>query len=77
MEMPRAFELKHDEIPGLAGHKVGEGISVNLEGHIHSQHADGHAIMHVSDVKPDSEKMTKETNVGRKTPSVSGAVRQD
>ncbi len=74
MEMPRSFELKHDEIPGLAGHKVGEHISVNLDGHVHSQSADGHAIMHVASVKPDSTEMTKENNPERKTPSESGAV---
>lgn len=59
-EMPRTFELKHGEVSGLAGRKVGEGISVKLKGMIHSQHAEGHAIMHVSSVKPDSDETTKE-----------------
>ena len=66
-EMPRTFELKHDEMPGLAGRKVGDGIEVRLAGLIHSQHADGHAIMHVSSVKPDSDEMNNETDSGTKS----------
>lgn len=68
-EAPRTFELSHDEIPGLAGHQVGEHISVNLAGQIHSQHADGHAIMHVASVKPDSNEMVSKENPDRVTPS--------
>jgi hypothetical protein len=52
MEAPRTFELKHDEVPGLAGRKVGEGITVHLKGMIHSQSADGHAVMNVDSVHP-------------------------
>lgn len=61
-EAPRTFEIQHSEIPGLPGRKVGEHISVTLQGHVHSQSNDGRAVMHVSSVKPDSEAMTKEEN---------------
>ncbi len=61
-EMPRAFELQHSELPGLSNKKVGEPISVNVSGHIHSQNADGHSVMHVASVKPDSGDMTKAEN---------------
>lgn len=61
-DQPRAFEVKHAEIPGLAGHRVGEHISVNLKGRIHSQHANGHAVVHVSSVKPDSSQMKAKQN---------------
>lgn len=74
IEMPRAFEIQHHEIPGLPGKKVGDHISVNLAGHIHSQNNDGHAVMHVSSVKPDSTEMTDKANPGRKTPSMTGAA---
>lgn len=74
MEGPRTFEINHDEIPGLPGKAVGEHISVHLEGHIHSQHNDGHAVMHVAEVKPDTNEMTAKENPGRKTPSGSGAI---
>lgn len=73
-EAPRSFEINHEEIPGLPGKKVGEAISVRLEGHVHSQNNDGHAVMHVASVKPDSTEMTDKENEGRKTPSESGAV---
>lgn len=62
MDMPRTFELKHNEMADLAGRKVGEGISINLRGHIQSQHSDGRAIMHVANVKPDSSEMTNKEN---------------
>ncbi len=65
-DMPRTFELKHTDIPGLVGRKVGEGISVNLAGRIHSQHADGHTVMHVSSVKPDSAEMDGKENPDQK-----------
>lgn len=54
IQAPRTFELKHDEITGLPGRKVGDSISVHLHGHIQSQHNEGHAVMHVSSVKPDT-----------------------
>ncbi len=73
-EPPRTFEIQHHEIPGLPGKKVGEHLSVHLEGKVHMQHADGHAVMHVSTVKPDTNEMTDAANPGRKTPSESGAV---
>ncbi len=62
MDFPRTFEVKHSEVPGLAGHRVGEHISVNLKGKIHSQNADGHAILHVASVKPDSSEMKAKQN---------------
>ncbi len=55
---PRTFEIKHEEIPGLPGRKVGEALSVRVHGKIHQQSADGHAVMHVSSVKPDSQDLT-------------------
>lgn len=73
-EMPRTFELKHHEMPNLAGQRVGSPITVSLKGHIHSQHADGHTVMHVAAVKPDTNAMTDKANPGRKTPSDSGAI---
>lgn len=51
---PRTMMIHHTEIPGLPGRKVGEPITVNVQGHIHSQHNDGHAIVHVSSIKPDT-----------------------
>lgn len=71
----RLFELQHDKdtIPGLPGRRVGEGISVNLEGHVHSQH-DGKTMMRVTSVKPDSTEMTAKENPDSGTPSKSGAV---
>ncbi len=68
-EPPRTLQIQHDEIPGLPSRKVGEKISVNLEGHVHSQHNDGHAIMHVSSVKPDSTERTAQENPEKTTPS--------
>jgi len=47
MQGPRTFEIQHHEIPGLPGRRVGEPITVSLKGHIHSQHNDGKAVMHV------------------------------
>lgn len=73
-DAPRTFEIQHHELPGLAGHEVGEEISVNLKGHVHSQHNDGHVVMHVSEVKPDTNDMTEKENPDRKTPSESGSV---
>lgn len=57
LEGPRIFEVKHDEVTGLPGRKVGDQISVHLTGRIHSQHADGHALIHVDHVKPDTSAM--------------------
>jgi hypothetical protein len=62
MEGPRTFSIEHKEIPGLPGKKVGEGISVKLTGHVHSQHNDGHMVMHVDSVKPDSSEMMDKEN---------------
>jgi hypothetical protein len=73
-EPPRSFEIKHEEIPGLPGRKVGEKLSVRLEGHIHSQHNDGRSVMHVASVKPDTDAMTAKEHPDLKTPSKSGAV---
>lgn len=73
-EGPRSFDLQHHEIPGLPGKHVGEHISVTLHGHVHSQHSDGHAVMHVASVKPDSTEMTKKEHPDMATPSKSGAV---
>lgn len=56
-ESPRVFEIKHHEITGIAGRRVGEKVSVHLRGHIHSQHNDGRTVMHVSSIKPDSDEM--------------------
>ena len=56
-EMPRSLQIDHGEIPGLPGRKVGEPITVTLSGHIHSQSNDGHAVMHIASVKPDSKEM--------------------
>jgi hypothetical protein len=71
----RLFELQHDQdtIPGLPGKRVGEAMTVNLTGHVHSQH-NGKTMMRVTSVKPDSDDMTEEENPDLKTPSESGAV---
>lgn len=53
-EIPTYLNLKHSDIPGLPGRKVGEQITVNVSGHIHSQHNDGHAVMEVHHIAPDS-----------------------
>lgn len=74
MEGPRTFEINHEEIPGLPGKRVGEKITVSLEGHIHSQNNDGKTMMHVASVKPDSDEMTAKQNPGRVTNSKSGSV---
>ncbi len=71
---PRTFEIHHGEVPGLPGRQVGEPITVSLSGHIHSQHNEGHAVMHVDEVKPDTNKMTEKEHPDLKTPSKSGAV---
>lgn len=68
-DAPRTFEIHHGEVNGLAGQKVGTQVAVNLQGHIHSQHADGHAVMHVDSVKPDSTAMTAKEHPDLKTPS--------
>ncbi len=65
--MPRTFEVKHSDVPGLAEKKVGASLSVVLHGKIHMQHGDGHALMHVDSVKPDSDEMTQKENPGTKT----------
>lgn len=62
MEGPRHFEIGHHELPNLAGQKVGTPITVSLKGHIHSQHHDGKAVMHVDSVKPDSSDMENKQN---------------
>lgn len=67
-EIPRTFEVKHDEIPGLPGRPVGEAMSVRLEGHVHSQHSDGHAIMHVDSVKPDTSGIEKKQYPDQRVP---------
>jgi hypothetical protein len=67
-EAPRAITIHHHEIPGLPGRRIGEQISVRLQGHIHSQNNDGHTVVHVSSVKPDSEGMEKEGNPDEKEP---------
>ncbi len=54
LQSPRTLEVQHHEIPGLPGRHVGEPITVNVHGHIHSQSNDGHAVMHISSVKPDT-----------------------
>lgn len=64
----RPFEIQHHEIPGLPGRAVGEKVAVRLEGHIHSQHNDGRAIMHVESVKPDGSDMEKKQNPDAKVP---------
>lgn len=61
LEIPRTFELQHTDIPGLPGRRVGEAITVNLNGHIHSQH-DGRTIIRVASVKPDSKEMEAQAN---------------
>ncbi len=66
--MPRSVEIKHSEVPGLSDKKVGEPLSVLLHGKIHMQHGDGHAIMHVNSVKPDSAGMTQKENPEAKKP---------
>lgn len=58
-EVPTYLNLKHSDIPGLPGRKVGETVTVRVSGHIQSQHNDGHAVMEVHDVSPDSP--TKES----------------
>lgn len=68
-DAPRTFEVQHGEVPGLGGQKVGEPITVSFEGHIHSQHNDGHAVIHVDKVKPDSTAMTEKEHPDLKTPS--------
>lgn len=73
-EGPRTFTVKHTEIPGLPGKKVGEDISVHLHGHIHSQSNDGHAVIHVAAVKPDSTEMTQKQYPHSKTPSKTGSM---
>jgi hypothetical protein len=73
-DAPRTFEIHHGEVAGLAGQKVGTPITVSLAGHIHSQNNDGHAVMHVDSVKPDSDGMTAKEHPDLKTPSKSGAV---
>lgn len=72
-EPPRTFEIHHHEIPGLPGKRVGEHISVNLKGQVHSQH-EGKTVVHINDIKPDSSEMTKESYPDKKTPSHSGAI---
>jgi len=57
----RQLTIHHHEIPGLPGRKIGEQISVNLKGRIHSQSADGHAVMHVASIKPDSDSENEKT----------------
>lgn len=74
-ENPRTFELQHSEIPGLPGRRVGEPITVNLHGHIQSQHNDGHTVMHVASVKPDSEEMDAKENPETQTDSQAKEVR--
>ncbi len=65
--MPRTFEVKHSDVPGLSEKKVGTPLSVVLRGKIHMQHGDGHALMHVDSVKPDSDEMAQKENPGSKT----------
>lgn len=67
-DAPRTVMIHHDEIPGLPGRHVGERIAVNLEGHIHSQSNDGHAVMHVASVKPDTSGMEKKQYPEEKVP---------
>lgn len=76
-EPPRTFQIKHGEVPGLPGRPVGEHVSVRIHGKIHSQSADGHAIVHVDrvDAKPDSSDRTKEDYPDLKANSKSGALR--
>lgn len=76
-EPPRTFQVHHGEVPGLPGRRVGDQISVSLHGKIHSQSADGHAIVHVDRVeaKPDSMDRTKENYPDFKATSRSGAIR--
>jgi hypothetical protein len=64
--VPRTFELQHSDIPGLAAKHVGEPLTVKLQGHVHMQHADGHAVMHVSSVKPDSAELIQKEYSGQK-----------
>lgn len=59
LEAPRSVMVHHSEIPGLPGRQVGETVAVRLEGHIHSQHNDGHAIVHVNSIKPDTSSTEK------------------
>lgn len=67
-EAPRTFDIHHGEVPGLPGRRVGEPITVKLEGHVHSQYNDGHAVMHVSSVKPDTSGTEKEQYPEQKVP---------
>lgn len=68
IQAPRTIMVHHSEIPGLPGRRVGEPVTVNIQGHIHSQHADGHAIVHVSSVKPDTSGTEKSQYPDQKVP---------
>lgn len=61
-ESLRTFDVQHSEIPGLPGRRIGEPITVNLHGHIHSQHSDGRAVIKVASVKPDTKEMDAKEN---------------
>lgn len=67
-EAPRMIHVNHSEVPGLPGRKVGEPITVHVTGHVHSQHNEGHAIMHVSSVKPDTSGTEKKQYPEQKVP---------
>lgn len=67
-EQPRSIEIQHHEIPGLPGRQVGEPITVQVHGHIHSQHNDGKAVMHVSSIKPDTSGTEKKQYPDQKVP---------
>lgn len=58
-DLPRTLMVHHHEIPGLPGRKVGEPVTVRIQGHIHSQSNDGHAVVHVASIKPDSSETEK------------------
>lgn len=54
-ESSRHLEIKHEELPGLGTHAVGKTISAVVHGTIHSQHANGHAMIEISHIKPHTE----------------------
>lgn len=68
MEPSRHLEIKHAELPGLGNVAVGSKVTAMVHGTVRSQHSDGHSMIEIHQIKPDSPAEDKAVNPDFKEP---------
>lgn len=56
------------KVPNLGNSKAGDKVTMQVHGSIHAVDPNGNMVMHVHDVKPDSQAMEKTQYPGHKVP---------